>query len=269
MSFHNNNNGGGDGPVSGGGSVPFISAASEFPRNHNSGGGSHTSDDIYDDNDSVSTIRRFRIWNLFSPRWYITTLWNTVHSTTFASIITLVLFWASLFLYITFYFLYIPPLDLSKPIFFQFDSGCFKNCEVPYAEVQLSHYKSPVVFTRGQSYRIQVDLTAPESDVNYHQGMFMIKITLFDSKKQIILSSGRPAILTHRSYPVRLMLTALRSVPLTFGLLKEEEHLSVPLLDDYVDGIKANLGPAVNAKIELIGNHRMIHTLLFVATYSI
>ena len=81
----------------------------------------------------------------------------------------------------------------------------------------------------------------------------MIRISLYDSKRNAILSSARPAILTHRSYPVKLMMTGLRAVPLGFGLVKEEEHMSVPLLDDYTDGIKPTLGPAVSAKIELLG----------------
>lgn len=119
------------------------------------------------------------------------------------------------------------------------------------AHVQLSHPKVPTVFVTGQSYLISLDLEAPESEVNYQQGVFMVKLTLFDSLGREVATSSRPVMLTYRSYLVRLMITAVRSLPLVTGFMKESESINLPLMEQFVDGAKPLIGPVAKARVEL------------------
>ena len=164
-------------------------------------------------------------------------------------------FWASLFTYIILYFFYIPSLTTIRPVHFQYDSSCHptqvKQCRNPIAHVQLSHPKVPTVFVTGQSYLISLDFVAPESEINYDQGVFMVKLIFFDSQGREVLSSSRPVMLTYRSYPVRLMVTAVRSFPLVTGLMRETESINLPLMEEFVDGAKPLIGPVAYAKLEL------------------
>lgn len=79
----------------------------------------------------------------------------------------------------------------------------------------------------------------------------MVKLSLFDAIGNEVLSSSRPVMLTYKSYPVRLMMTAVRSFPLVTGLMKESESIRLPLMEDFIDGAKPLIGPVARAKVEL------------------
>lgn len=231
------------------------------------------------------TRNAMTIWKLLSPRFYLTLIWNSIHSATFASVFVVLLIWASIFIYITFYFIYIPSLDLSRSIHFQFHSDCdpvFRHhpevnsflsnqeprihgqkfegkCKLPEAIVQLGQYRSPTLFAKGQQYRIRVDLDLPDSDVNIRQGMFMIQLSLLDANNQVIVSSSRPAIMTHRSLPVKLIHTFFSWPLYITGVKRESEQLEILLIEDYVDGIRSNTGPASSAKVTLVARDVQVY----------
>ena len=221
-------------------------------------------DDMDDASSQSSVEERFRFSNLFSISWYLSVIWNSIHSATFASVFVILLMWASVFIYITFYFLYIPSLDLSRSIHFQFDSDCSLSldhkCSIPHADIQLGQYKTPTLFAKGQQYRIRVDLNLPESNVNKEQGMFMIRLSLRDMNSKNIVTSARPSMLTYKSLPVKLIHT-LFSWPLFLtGFKRESEDIQVPLIDDYVDGTRPAHGPASSARIELIARNLQVYS---------
>lgn len=221
-------------------------------------------DDAISTASSDASETGFRIWNLFSPAWYLSVIWNWIHSATFASVFVILLIWASIFIYITFYFLYIPSLDLSRAIHFQFDSDCPNTqkdlCSNPQADIQLAQYKSPTLFAKGQQYRIRVDMNIPESHVNKDQGMFMIRLTLHDMNQKAIISSSRPSMLTYRSLPVKLIHTFFSWPLFVTGFKRESEDIRVPLIDEYVDGTRPAHGPAVSARVELIARNLQVYS---------
>lgn len=214
---------------------------------------------------SSSPDDRFRLGNLFSISWYLSVIWNSIHSATFASVFVILLVWASIFIYITFYFLYIPSLDLSRAIHFQFDSDCGHpatdhKCSIPHADIQLGQYKTPTLFAKGQPYRIRVDLNLPESGVNKDQGMFMIKLYLRDMNGKNIVTSSRPSMLTYKSLPVKLIHTFFSWPLYLSGWRRESEEMQVPLIEDYVDGTRPAHGPASSARVELIARNLQVYS---------
>lgn len=213
--------------------------------------------DVADDTRSASS---FSIWNLFSPNWYLSIAWNFVHSATFASVFIILLLWASIFIYITFYFLYIPSLDLSKSIHFDFDSSCSGDrCSNPRAVIPLTEYRNPTLFAKGQQYRIRVDLTMPDSEVNAKQGIFMVKLSMFDANNKEITTTKRPSMLTYKSLVVRLIHTFFNWPFYVIGFSREDEKLQVSMIEEYVDGTRSRTGPANTAEIELIARDVQIY----------
>jgi len=238
----------------------------------NNGGASEFSSTTEDDIDSTEDIEPFTLWSLLSPRFYLSVIWNTIHSATFASVFVILLMWASIFIYITFYFLYIPSLDLSRSIHFQFDADCDAQsvswngksleppCRHPAALIPLGQYKSPTLFAKGQQYRIRVDLSVPDSEVNHRQGMFMVKLVLMDAKERTIVSSSRPAMITFRSHPVKLIHTFFNWPFYVIGVKRESEDLHIPLVEEYIDGTRPNHGPASIAKVTIIARDIQIYS---------
>lgn len=210
----------------------------------------------------VSEDRRssFSFWNLFSPNWYLSIVWNFVHSATFATVFIILLLWASIFIYITFYFLYIPSLDLSKTIHFDFDSDCSSDkCGNPKAIIPLTEYRNPTLFAKGQQYRIRVDLTMPDSEVNSKQGMFMVKLRMFDANSKEITTTKRPSMLKYKSLVVRLIHIFFNWPFYVVGFSREDEKLQVPMIEEYVDGTRSKTGPANTAEIELIARDVQVY----------
>ena len=239
---------------------------------HRGAAGAYASDDL-SSSSSDEDAERFHLSNLFSPSWYLSVMWNWIHSATFASVFVILLIWASIFMYITFYFLYIPSLDLSRAIHLQFDSDCDQahlqrsasshnphKCSLPHAVVPLSQYRSPTLFAKGQQYRIRVDMVIPDSPVNRDQGMFMVRLTLTDAQERKIITSSRPSMLTYRSLPVKLIHTFFSWPAYLTGLKRESEDMQVPLIEEYVDGTRPNHGPAATARVELVARDLQVYS---------
>lgn len=218
---------------------------------------SYLSSDSIDDSRSNTS---FTFWNFFSPSWYLSIVWNFVHSATFASVFVILLVWASIFIYITFYFLYIPSLDLSKSIYFHFDSSCSgEKCSNPKAVIPLTEYRNPTLFAKGQQYRIRVDLTVPDSEVNANQGMFMVKLSMFDNNNKEIITTKRPSMLTYKSLVVRLIHTFFNWPFYVVGFSREDEKIKVPMIEEYVDGTRSRAGPANVAEVELVSRDIQVY----------
>lgn len=208
--------------------------------------------------DELQPQPSFRFRDLFSPTYIILFMWNTFHRASFVSIFVIVLLWASVFLYVSFYYLYIPALDVSHAIHFQFDTVCQEKCTVPFAEIQLNQYKAPNFFAKGQLYKIRVDLALPESDINWDQGMFMVKLSLYDTQQRLVQYSARPSILQYKSPLLRYLSIAVYWPLLVTGLKHETQHMVIDLMEDYIDGVRAQVGSATSAKIELEGTSKTL-----------
>jgi hypothetical protein len=81
-----------------------------------------------------------------------------------------------------------------------------------------------------------------------------------------IITSSRPAMLTYRSLPVKLIHT-LFSWPLYLtGFRRESEDLHVPLIEEYTDGTRPAHGPASIARVELIARDLQVYSSTLVIT---
>lgn len=165
----------------------------------------------------------------------------------------MLIIWSSAFIYLTFYYIYIPISTYQHLINFQFDSDCLKDCNHPYAEVALNDYKTPFLFAKGQSYKFLVELDLPESNVNWDQGMFMLRLQLIDEKGNLISDTATSSILQYKSPLLRIITLIFYWPFLIFNFKQEAQHLSIPLHKNYIDNIIQGKGPAILAKLIVEG----------------
>ncbi|RWS31603.1 seipin-like protein [Leptotrombidium deliense] len=220
---------------------------------------------------SSGTDKRGFFSSMFSfPRFVILLMWRSLRRLTFVTILVVTIVWSSTFIYITLYYLYVPDVLHKKVINFQFDSECLEKCLHPYAEVPLSDHKTPTIFSRGQQYIFTVNLHLPESDVNWEQGMFMVKISLYDVNQKLIKSISRSTILHYKSPLVRIISVLAYWPLLITGFRHEEQFLTVPITENYIDGIYPGLGNAVFARVFLEARHVQVYssTLIIEANLS-
>lgn len=179
--------------------------------------------------------------------------WNFFSTVTFINISFFLIIWSSAFIYLTFYYIYIPIFTHQRIINFQFDSDCLEDCNHPYAEVALSDYKTPFMFAKGQSYKFLVELDLPESNVNWDQGMFMLRLQLNDERGTIIMNTATSSILRYKSPLLRIVNLLFYWPFLIFNFKQEAQNLVITLHNNYIDGITQGAGPAVSARLIIEG----------------
>ena len=163
----------------------------------------------------------------------------------------LAIIWLSVFIYIGFYYKYIPTVMNSREVHLQYDSRCDPKtadqcCNIPFAELSFSAYD----FDRGQTYHFFLDMVLPESEVNWAQGMFMVRLKLLDHKNQTVVNVAKPTGLKYKSIVLRTIHILFFWPLMILGLTDENQHISVTLMDDFVEGSYAGLeGPYV-ARLE-------------------
>lgn len=192
-------------------------------------------------------------FSFLSPSSLIIFAWNTFNRFTFLSILFVLICWSAAFIYLTFYFLYVPTLTHHRDVNFQFDHKCERKCLNPSAFIPLYDYKTPSIFVRGQSYDFHIELELPESDVNWNQGMFMVRMQLVDDKQQSVVNYATSTILKYKSYILRLANLVFYWPLYITGLASEKQHLSIPLKTDFIDSINHKHGLAMFANISLEG----------------
>jgi len=100
-------------------------------------------------------------------------------------------------------------------------------------------------------YIFAIDLHLPESDVNWSQGMFMIRIKLFDDNNRIAMNVAKPSIIRYKSPLTRIINTLFYWPLLVVGVMDEYQTISVTLIEDFVEGSYLNVGPVTYARIEI------------------
>lgn len=164
----------------------------------------------------------------------------------------------SIFIYITLYNIYVPIVQHTRPLHFQFDSTCRSNCSPPYAIVKFHDARSPIHLTRGQSYKFVIKLDLPESDVNWAQGVFMVKMQL-QSHGLTIYESSRPAILQYKTYLTRILQALVYSPFHLTSYRNEMQSLSVPILEEYIEGARYHFKDVDRAVVELIARDLQVY----------
>lgn len=171
----------------------------------------------------------------------------------------MILLWFSAFLYGSFYFAYMPPVSLTKPVNLQFklcEDG-IGMCSYPADNITLVREGQTEVFARGESYTIKMETVLPESPINKELGMFMVKLQLFDKSGGTVSSSSRSIMLHYRSELLRIMDTFVFSPLLLSGFVEQKQFLTVEFYNNYIDD---SYNPAVGAYIEVQNKKIQIYT---------
>lgn len=166
----------------------------------------------------------------------------------------------SIFIYITIYNTYVPIVQHTRPVHLQYESTCVENCSNPYGVVNFNDVRSSFYLARGQSYRFVLTLEMPESEVNWRQGMFMIKLRLIESQGKILIETSRPAILKYKSLLTRFINAILYSPFLITNFKNEMQTMHVQLIDNYVEGAKFYFNKMDRALVEILARDVQVYS---------
>ncbi|XP_069677157.1 seipin isoform X1 [Periplaneta americana] len=149
------------------------------------------------------------------------------------ALVAAIILWIAIFLYVAFYYTYMPSISHVRPVHLQFES-CKDTqgiCSFPSAHVQLT--KRQQLLMVGQQYKMYLDLEMPESPTNQKLGMFMVCIQLHDKDGQLVDNSCRSTMLHYRSYLLHTLTTLMFSPMMMFGNKEEKQNIILELFADF------------------------------------
>ncbi|XP_017780243.1 PREDICTED: seipin isoform X2 [Nicrophorus vespilloides] len=164
---------------------------------------------------------------------------------TVVAFITTVLVWLSVFMYLAFYYTYVPSVAHERPVHLKFTprdniANYKENGPHSYLNAHVELTNRQQLLMMGQPYKVFLDLEMPESPVNKELGMFMV-CTQFHGKKSLIAQSCRSAMLEYRSPLLQFLYTIVYSPFFLFGAAQEKQKLHIELFSNYEE----QTGPAV------------------------
>jgi len=145
--------------------------------------------------------------------------------------------------YCLFYFLYIPQIAHSLPVYFQY----YDNISQPTAEVDLSvkSWRQSGILTGGQYYNVLIELNVPDSQHNYDLGNFMINLTFKNALNETVGYSSRPCIVKYKSFVQKNIETFVKTVPLFFDVAQESQTIYLPLIESYMEDDEVSTTKAI------------------------
>ncbi|XP_028162882.1 seipin isoform X4 [Ostrinia furnacalis] len=164
--------------------------------------------------------------------------------------------WISVFMYVVFYYTYMPNVTHVRPVHLQFKS-CDEQmgiCSFPSAHVQLT--KRSHMLMAAQPYRIKLILEMPETQINKDLGMFMVCTQMRAKGGVLVSSSCRSAMLRHRSILHQIMRTVTMAPLLLSGVNEEKQQLQVELFSEFEDDQSL---PVTDAYVELQSRHAQVY----------
>lgn len=154
----------------------------------------------------------------------------------------------AVFMYICFYYTYVPLKAHARPAHMQFTS-CEAGkgvCSYPQAYVSLT--KRQQLLMVGQPYRVLVVIEMPESPVNQNLGMFQVCAEMREQGGELKGHSCRTAILHYKSDLLNWIATWIRAPLYMFGLREEKQLLEVELFSTFHDD---NFQPVTDVYVEI------------------
>jgi len=145
--------------------------------------------------------------------------------------------------YCIFYFLYIPQIAHTFPVYFQY----YDDINQPTAEVDLSvnSWRQGGILTGGQYYNVLIELNVPDSRHNYDLGNFMINLTFKNSLNQTVAYSSRPCIVKYKSFIQRNIESLVKTVPIFFDVTQESQTIFLPLIENFMEDEEVSTTKAV------------------------
>lgn len=202
-----------------------------------------------------------------AARKYIAEWQATVYSLVVFSATMVVMFWASVFLYTSFYFTYMPDESITWPMNFHYQSCQDRPgiCSNPYAIISVTDPTRGSVLARGQKYRVVVDIEMPESPTNQRIGMFLINMSMRTHSGQILRKSSRSTMLRYRSPLLHTLSTVTFSPLLLYGIQEEKQMVTVELFSQYEEDPVTPLSDVhvelESRFVELYGAQLRIHAI--------
>ncbi|XP_026461669.1 seipin [Ctenocephalides felis] len=146
---------------------------------------------------------------------------------------TSIIVWLAIFMYIVFYYTYMPSISHIRPVHLQFKS-CEEGqavCSFPSAHVSLT--KKQQLLMIGQPYKVYLYIEMPESDANKNLGMFMVCAEMRDTASKLRGHSCRSAMLHYRSDLLHSLNTLALSPLLIIGTAEQKQIVPVELFSNY------------------------------------
>ncbi|XP_050311802.1 seipin isoform X2 [Anthonomus grandis grandis] len=158
---------------------------------------------------------------------------------TIVALITSILVWLSILMYMAFYYVYVPILKHERPVHLKFtpcvatyDCQVEKGmCSFPSAHVQLT--KKQQLLMLDQPYKVYLDLEMPESPANKELGMFMVCVEFRGSDGKTVANSCRSAMLHYKSNFLDTIYKVVFIPFFIFGSAEEKQVVHVELFSDY------------------------------------
>ncbi|XP_049819585.1 seipin isoform X2 [Aethina tumida] len=173
--------------------------------------------------------------------------------------ITAVLVWLSIFMYVAFYYVYVPTISHERPVHLKFKCDPHKDvCSYPSAHVALT--KRQQLLMSGQPYQIHLDLEMPESPKNRDLGMFMVCADFRSGDGELIASSCRSTMLHYRGVLLDTIYKLIFSPLYVLGTAEEKQHIVVELFSDFED---KELQPVTDIYIEVQSKKIEIYSAKF------
>ncbi|KAB0803570.1 hypothetical protein PPYR_00540 [Photinus pyralis] len=173
---------------------------------------------------------------------------------------TSVLVWLSIFMYMAFYYVYVPTISHERPVFLQFKAcqDAKGICSFPSAHIQLTKRQQLLMY--GQPYKIHLELEMPESRTNRELGMFMVCADFRGQDGSLVTSSCRSAMLHYRSVVIDT-LYKLVFIPLfILGTVEEKQKVYVELFAEYEDKETA---PVTDVYLEIQTKYIQLYSAKF------
>lgn len=189
------------------------------------------------------------------PRFVLDQVTEAANQVSIVTLYSILVLSTSIFIYITIYSTYVPVVQHTRPVHLQFDTTCKENCSNPYAIVNFNDVRTPFHLSRGQSYKFILALEMPESDVNWKQGMFMIRLRLIEAQGRILSDISRPAILKYKTLLTRIICALVYWPLLVTSYRNEMQTLHVILIDNYIEGSKMD-----RAMVEILARDIQVYS---------
>lgn len=193
------------------------------------------------------------------PRFIYSLITGTANQASLVTLYSFLILSTSVFIYITIYNTYVPVVQHTRPVHLQFDSACHQNCSNPFAIVNFNDVRSSFYLARGQSYRFVISLEMPESDVNWGQGMFMIRLRLIESQGKTLYDISRPAILKYKTFLTRIIHAVVFWPFLVTSFRNEMQTMNVQLIDNYIEGARFYFNKMDRALVEILARDVQIY----------
>ncbi|GAB0086172.1 Seipin [Sergentomyia squamirostris] len=143
--------------------------------------------------------------------------------------------WTAIFMYITFYYTYMPAIAHMRPVHMQFKTCDYVTGPCTYPSAHVSLTKKQQLLMVGQPYKVLINIDMPETPQNQDVGMFMVCAEMRDQSTSLRGHSCRSAMLRYKSPLLKSLITWIMSPLLILGLREQKQIIPVELFSDYLD----------------------------------